>query len=283
VHARSEEIVMTENPGSLLTVAFQAAATASEILRASPPRAFAEKSGWDLGVELAVDCAIRSRLAAETPDIGFLGEAEEQAGTPGAEWAWALGPIDVTSDFARSVPLCAVSLALLHRGQPVLGVIDAPFLQKRYHAVEGQGAYLGGKRLVAGPEAGLRDAIVAIGEYPVGHDSDRGSQLRLAARVQLAPLVHRVRMLGTAVLDLAWVAEGQRDASITLGHRPWGIAAGVIIAREAGATVVEYGGPHDVGSAVAVAVAVAGPSGLVGELGPLVQAIDTTQLAMNGT
>jgi myo-inositol-1(or 4)-monophosphatase len=85
-------------------------------------------------------------------------------------------------------------------------------------------------------------------------------------------------MLGTTVLDLAWVAEGQRDASITLGYRPWGIAAGVIIAREAGATVVEYGGPHDVGSAVAVA----GPSALVGELGPLVQAIDTTQLAMNG-
>src|SRR3984957_17782166 len=105
---------MRENPGSLLTVAFQAAATASEILRASPPRAFAEKSGWDLGVELAVELAIRSRLAAETPDIGFLGGAEERAGAPGAEWAWALGPIDVTSDFARSVPLCAVSLALPH-------------------------------------------------------------------------------------------------------------------------------------------------------------------------
>ena len=121
---------------------------------------------------------------------------------------------------------------------------------------------------------------MAIGEYPVGQDSDRGSQLRLAARVRLAPLVHRVRMLGTAVLDLAWVAEGQRDASITLGYRPWGIAAGVVIAREAGATVVEYGGPHDVGSAVTVAVA--GPSALVGELGPLVQAIDPTPLAMNG-
>jgi myo-inositol-1(or 4)-monophosphatase len=273
-----EGIVMTENPGSLLTVAFQAAATASEILRASPPRAFAAKSGWDLGVELAVDCATRSRLAAETPHIGFLGEAEERAGTPGAEWAWALGPIDCTSDFARSVPLCAVSLALLHHGHPVLGVIDAPFLQKRYHAVEGQGAYLADQRLVAGPPADLRDAIVAIGEYPVGHACDRGSQLRLAARVQLAPLVHRVRMLGTAVLDLAWVAEGQRDASITFGYRPWGIAAGVIIAREAGATVVEYGGPNDLGSAVAIA----GPSALVGELGPLVQAIDTTRLAMNG-
>jgi myo-inositol-1(or 4)-monophosphatase len=271
---------MTENPGSLLPVAIQATATASEIIRTSPPRAFAERTGWNLGVELAVECAIRSRLAAETPDIGFLGDEEERAGRPGAEWEWALGPIDFTSDFARSVPLCAVSLALLHHGHPVLGVIDAPFLEKRYHAAEGRGAYLGDKRLVTGGAADLHDAIVAIGEYPVGKNSDRGSQLRLAARVQLAPRVHRIRMLGTAVLDLAWVAEGQRDASVTLGHQPWGIAAGVIIAREAGATVIENGvGPHDFGSAATIA----GPIPLVADLGSLMQAIGTAHHAMNGT
>jgi myo-inositol-1(or 4)-monophosphatase len=268
---------MRENPGSLLPVAFQATATASEIIRTGLPRVFAEKTGWDLGVELAVEGAIRSRLAAETPDIGFLGEEEERTGKPGAEWAWALGPIDFTSDFARSIPLCAVSLALLHHGHPVLGVIDAPFLEKRYHAVEGQGAYLADKRLAIGAAPDLSDAIVAIGEYPVGKDSDRTSQLRLAAREQLASRVHRVRMLGTAVLDLAWVAEGQRDASVTLGHRPWGIAAGVIIAREAGATVVEDESPDACDSAATIA----GPLQLIAELGPLVAAIDTAPLAMN--
>jgi myo-inositol-1(or 4)-monophosphatase len=270
---------MRENPGSLLPVALQATATGSQIIRASPPRTFAEKTGWDVGVELAVESAIRSRLAAETPEIGFLGQDEERTGEPGAEWAWALGPIDFTSDFARSVPLCAVSLALLHHGHPVLGVIDAPFLDKRYHAVEGRGAYLGDRRLVTSAAPDLRDAIVAIGEYPVGKDSDRRSQLRLAARVQLAPRVHRVRMLGTAVLDLAWVAEGQRDASVTVGHQPWGIAAGVIIAREAGATVVENDSPDICGPAATIA----GPLTLIAELDPLIQAIDTDHLAMNGT
>lgn len=269
---------MTENPGSLLPVAFQAAATASEIIRISPPRAFAEKTGWDVGVELAVEGAIRSRLAAETPAIGFLGEESERAGQPGAEWAWALGPIDFTSDFARSIPLSAVSLALLHHGHPVLGVIDAPFLGKRYHAVEGRGAYLGDRRLVIHSAADLRDAVVAIGEYPAGDASDRRSQLRLATAVQLTPSVHRVRMLGTAALDLAWVAEGQRDASVALGHQPWGIAAGVIIAREAGATVVESGGGHDFGPAATIA----GPAPLVARLSPLIQAVDTTRCAMNG-
>lgn len=277
---------MTENPGSLLPVALQAAATASEIIRISPPRAFVAKTGWDVGVELAVECAVRSRLAAETPAIGFLGaESEraesERAGRPAAEWAWALGPIDYTSDFARSVPLSAVTLALLHHGHPVLGVIDAPFLQKRYHAVEGRGAYLGDRRLVSHSPAELRDAVIAIGEYPAGHASDRRSQLRLAAAVQLTPRVHRVRMLGTAVLDLAWVAEGQRDASVALGHQQWGIAAGVIIAREAGATVVEDGSGDDSGAGPAATIAGSAP--LIAQLSPLIHAVDSTQCAMNGT
>lgn len=272
---------MTEDPGSLLPVALQAAATATEIIRTSPPRVYVEKTGrdWVSGVELAVEWAIRGRLAAETPDIGFLSEEEERTGKPGAEWVWALGPVDFTSDFARSIPLCAVSLALLHHGHPVLGVIDAPFLAKRYHAVEGHGAYLGGKRLAASTVADLRDAIVAIGDYAVDKNSDRRNQLRLAASVKLAPRVHRVRMLGTAVLDLAWVAEGQRDASVSLGHQPWGIAAGVIIAREAGATVVQNGSPRDFDPAATIA----GPSPLIAELGPLIAAVDAAHLAMNGS
>lgn len=268
---------MTENPGSLLPVAFAAAATASEIIRTNPPRAFAEKTGWDLGVELAAECAIRSRLAAETPDIGFLGAEAAGAEQPGAEWAWALGPIGFTPDFARSIPLSTVSLALLHHGHPVLGVIDAPFLEKRYHAAEGRGAYLGDRRLLIAAPAELRDAVVAIDEYPAGHDPDGRSQLsRLGlAAAELTPRVRRVRVHGSAVLDLAWVAEGQRDASVALGHQPWSIAAGVIITREAGATVVENGSPHDFD----LATAIAAPPLLIAQLSPLLQAIDTARCA----
>ena len=266
--------MMTVNPGSLLPVAFAAAATASEIIRTNPPRALAEKTGWNLGVELAAELAIRGRLAAETPDIGFLGAEAAGADRPGAEWAWGLGPIGLTSDFARSIPLSTVSLALLHHGHPVLGVIDAPFLEKRYHAVEGRGAYLGDRRLVIAAAADLRDAVVAIDEYPAGNDPDDRSRLRLAA-AELTPRVRRVRLLGSAVLDLAWVAEGQRDASVALGHQPWGIAAGVIIAREAGATVVENGGAHDSGPATAIAA----PPPLTAQLSPLLQAIDAARCA----
>jgi myo-inositol-1(or 4)-monophosphatase len=271
---------MTDDPGSLLPVAFRAIATASEIIRTHPLRAITEKSDRDFvsDVDLAVERAVRADLGAETPDIGFLGEEEGRSGKPGAEWLWTLDPIDGTSNFTHGIPLCAVSLALLHHGHPVLGVIEAPFLGERYHAAEGHGAYLGTKRLTAGSATDLRDAIVAIGDYAVGKDADRKNQLRLAATLQLVPRVHRIRMLGTAALDLAWVAGGRLDASVTLGNKPWDTAAGVIIAREAGAMVVDKNGnQHDFTSAATIAASPA----LVSRLIPLLQAIDSDYHPMN--
>jgi beta-phosphoglucomutase-like phosphatase (HAD superfamily) len=157
-------------------------------------------------------------------------------------------------------------------------VIEAPFLGERYHAIEGQGAYLGGKRLAASNVTELRDAIVAIGDYAVGKDADRENQLRLAATLQLVPRVHRIRMLGTAALDLAWVAAGRLDASVTLGNKPWDTAAGVIIAREAGAVVTDKdGSPHDFNSAATIA---ASPP-LISQLIPLLQAVDSDHHPMN--
>jgi myo-inositol-1(or 4)-monophosphatase len=236
-------------------------------------REVTEKSDRDLvsDVDLAVERAIRAHLETETPEIGFLGEEEGRTGTPGAEWTWTIDPIDGTSNFAHGIPLCAVSLALLHHGNPVLGVIDAPFLNDRHHAIEGRGAYRGTRRLSASTVTELRDAIVAFGDYAVGKDADRKNQLRIAATLQLAPRVHRIRMLGTAALDLAWVADGRLDASVTLANKPWDIAAGVIIAREAGATVVDKdGSPHNLHSTATIAA----PAPLLAHLIPLLQAID---------
>ena len=264
---------MTADPGSLLPVALQAVATASEIARTRRPATVTEKSDRDLvsDVDLAIERAVRARLEVDTPDIGFLGEEEGQTGRPEAEWIWTLDPIDGTSNFAHGIPLCATSLALLHHGHPVLGVIDAPFLGQRYHAVEGYGSYAGTTRLVASKTAELRDAIVAIGDYAVGENADEKNQLRLAATLQLAPRVHRLRMLGTAALDLAWVADGRLDASVTLSNKPWDTAAGVIIAREAGAEVVDMNGTqHDFTSAATIAA----PDPLIGLLISLIEAVD---------
>jgi myo-inositol-1(or 4)-monophosphatase len=265
----------TPDPRSLLPVALEAIATASDLMRTQRPASLTEKDDRDLvsDVDVTIERAVRARLQAATPGIGFLGEEEGQSGATGSGWLWTLDPIDGTSNFAHGIPLCAASLALLHDGRPVLAVIDAPFLGQRYHAVEGHGAYHGPQRLAVSTTSHLREAIVAVGDYATGHGADRKNQSHLATTYQLTPRVHRIRMLGTAALDLAWVAAGYLDASITLSNQPWDTAAGVLLAREAGATVVDANGdPHQFTSAATIAAAPA----LTSELIRLIRAADIT-------
>ena len=265
---------MTPDPGSLLPVALQAVTAASELMRTRRPTMVTEKSDRDLvsDVDLAIERAVRARLQDATPRIGFLGEEEGRSGDPASGWLWTLDPIDGTSNFAHAIPLCACSLALLHDGRPVLAVIDAPFLGQRYHAIEGHGAYHGTAPLAVSTTTRLRDAIVAIGDYATGHGADRKNEAHLATTIQLAPRVHRIRMLGTAALDLAWVAAGHLDASITLANNPWDTAAGVLLAREAGATVTDTDGqPHALHSAATIAA----PAPLIHQLTALIRATGT--------
>src|SRR5690349_2393964 len=161
---------MTPDPGSLLPVAFQAAEIAADMMRTRRPTSLTEKHDRDLvsDVDLAIERQVRAHLAAATPGIGFLGEEEGESGAPASGWLWTLDPIDGTSNFAHRIPLCATSLALLHNGRPLLGVIDAPFLGLRYHALDGHGAYAGDARMAASSTNRLKDAVVAVGDYATG-------------------------------------------------------------------------------------------------------------------
>jgi myo-inositol-1(or 4)-monophosphatase len=262
---------VSPDPGSLLPVAFQAAEIAADLMRTRRPASLTEKHDRDLvsDVDLAIERQIRAHLADATPGIGFLGEEEGRSGSHTSGWLWTLDPIDGTSNYAHGIPLCAASLALLHDGRPVLAVIDAPFLGQRYHAVEGHGAYASDTRLSVSATGQLRDAIIAVGDYATGPSAGHKNEQRLAVTVHLTPRVHRIRMLGTAALDLAWVAAGQLDASITLANDPWDTAAGVLLVREAGGTVVDTDGNNH---AFDSAATIAGPHTLISQLLPLLQA-----------
>jgi myo-inositol-1(or 4)-monophosphatase len=247
---------VTADLGELMSIALTAADTARRIVHASGPAVITEKADRDLvsDIDVAIEREVRGYLRKATPDIEFLGEEEGGNGDPGTGWRWVLDPIDGTSNFAHGIPLCATSLALVHDGHSVLGVIDAPFLAQRYHAVEDGGAWNGDRRLSIRTTTSLRDAIVAIGDYATGHDPDRQNHAQLAVTSRLIPRVQRIRMLGTAAIDLAWLAEGRLDASITLTNPPWDMAAGVIIAREAGAMVVDNdGSSHTLRSSATIA------------------------------
>ncbi|CNF21479.1 inositol-1-monophosphatase [Mycobacterium tuberculosis] len=235
---------MTDAPAALLPVALQAAEIASDLVRTRVPGLLTAKGDRDMAseVDYAVERAVRDFLKERTPDIAILGEEEGITGDTTGELLWAIDPVDGTANFVRSIPLCGISIGLIQRGRPVVGVIDLPFLGTRYHAAQHTGAYLGDRRIQASMTTDLKDAIVAIGDYAVGEGAEAKNRQRIALTERLAANVQRVRMFGSVAIDLAWVAEGKLDASITLSNKPWDMAAGVIIAREAGAGVTDHDG-----------------------------------------
>jgi len=178
-----------------------------------------------------------------TPEVGFLGEEEGNAPGDG-ELRWVLDPIDGTANFVKGIPLYSISLALINDTEPLLGVIDVPGEGRRYSAAAGSGAYCGGARIRVRPTARLADAIVAIGDYAVGERAEVRNQVRLAVTRRLAERALRVRMVGSAAIDLAGLAHGRTDAAIMFGNKPWDTAAGVILVREASRLVVDADGDH---------------------------------------
>jgi myo-inositol-1(or 4)-monophosphatase len=229
---------------TLLAIAEQAVDLAQSIVTTHRPADVRTKTDRDTvtDVDLRIEQEVRAFLAKQVPEIGFLGEEEgrHEATRPGA--FWVLDPIDGTSNFVHGIPLNAVSLAFVVDEESHVGVIDTPFLDGRYTATKGGGAFVNGSRIKASATEGLADAIVSIGDYAVGPGSEPKNQRRFRITQLLAERVERVRMFGSAAIDLAWLAEGRTDASIMLSNKPWDTAAGVLLAREAGADVVNASG-----------------------------------------
>ncbi|SLH41312.1 inositol monophosphatase [Mycobacteroides abscessus subsp. massiliense] len=261
--------------------AMDATQAAVELLTSGPPNHVVLKGDRDVvtDVDIQIQAQITAVLAAATPEIGVLGEEDRAAaGDRAAEWIWVLDPIDGTSNFAHGLPLCAISLALVHCGKPVVGVIRAPMLDRTYYAVQGSGAWCNGRAIRAGSSTQLGQAIVSLGDYAVGTGARAQNRWRLALTASLAAHVERIRMFGSAALDLAFVAEGIIDACIIVGHKPWDAAAGVVIAAEAGARVTDSRGqPFQLDSTSTVAAA----SAMAQDLLTLIDGVDIEETLLS--
>ena len=199
-------------------------------------------------VDLHIELAIKSSLAEATPDIPFLGE-EGGGEQDSARACWVLDPIDGTINFARGNALCTISLALLIAGEPILGIVEAPFLGERFIARRGEGAYLNGHPIAICEVPGLREAIIGVADFKVGVGSEEENRVHLAVLARLARESLRVRMLGSAALDLAWLACGRLNATLMLSNLPWDVTAGLLLVREAGGVSYDWdGSPHSAGS-----------------------------------
>jgi myo-inositol-1(or 4)-monophosphatase len=199
--------------------------------------------GFATVVDIEIEELVRAHLRDRTPDIPFLGE-EEGGGGLMSDAIWVLDPIDGTANYADGSPICSISLALVRRGRPVLGVVHAPLIGERFVAVEGEGAFLNGHRIeVAAREVG--DPLMALSDFAFGRKHRDTNRLRFAVIEELVRRSMRLRIHGSVALDLAWLAAGRMSATIALSNLPWDVSAGVLLVREAGGEVFDADGtPH---------------------------------------
>lgn len=172
-------------------------------------------------LDLDLERLIRDRIAADYPDDGLTGEEYAAAGGRGPR-RWCIDPIDGTGNLVHGLPLWAVSIGLLDAGIPVLGVIALPPLDEFFWATKGGGAWRDGQPI----EAHEADAF---------HSHDNVGVATNALRVlDLRTVPGRIRDLGSACTELAFVSCGRLRASIFQGEQAHDLAAGAVIASEAG-------------------------------------------------
>jgi myo-inositol-1(or 4)-monophosphatase len=201
----------------------------------------------DLVTEADIECdrLIRARLAAAFPDHDLLTE-EEGTLDRGSEYRWIVDPIDGTINYARGIPLWGNSVALTHLGETLCGAIYLPVFDEMYTVSRGGGAFLNGAPIRVSGETDLSAAALSHGDFNVGDDTVRGrlndeNSLALARAV---PAVQRIKSLGSAVVEGAYVATGRLDAYWMTYLRPWDVAVTTLLVTEAGGRVTDLsGGP----------------------------------------
>ncbi len=250
--------MITEHDGRhLLGIACDAVNQASELVRTRSPGTLTKKGDRDLTseVDLAVEKLVRNFLHVKTPEAAFLGE-EEGTVVVSNDFLWILDPVDGTINLVHGLPLSAVSLSLVRNGIVQAAVIDLPFIRTRYTALRGYGSYANAKRIHVSRTTTLNTALISLDQYTFNDsNADHENRARLRLAEHLACKAQRVRMFGTSAVELAWMAEGRLDACVMLGNKPWDTSAGVLIAREAGARVLDQDGTdHSWNSAATIAV-----------------------------
>ncbi|GAB2984229.1 inositol monophosphatase family protein [Saccharothrix stipae] len=236
---------MKRSLDQLTEIARQAVNIGNKRIRTTRPQIVTEKADRDTftEVDIKIEREIRAYLGEVTPDVGFEGEEEGFSYRNNDNgYYWALDPIDGTSNFVHGIPLCAVQIALIQSGIAVVAAISMPYMNLHYWAAQGLGAFANGTSIKVSNRASLNQAIVSIGDYATGVQADKKNARRIAVTAALASKVERIRMLGSAAHDLAWVADGRLDAAVILSNNTLDIAPGVLLAREAGAIAMDTTG-----------------------------------------
>lgn len=233
-----------QNLSSELSIALEAARAGAEVIRqrygdSSNARVKGEAQGLVTDTDLAAEQAIFEVLKKHSSYNILSEESGLLRNEPGKKWV--VDPLDGTSNFARGIPLFAVSIGLMEGNDFLAGVIIDPILQNEYYAEKGGGAFLNGKKItLPALQPDFTPCIFLNHSYS---ETDRNHFIQLAKQFAVP---YDTLKFGTTALELCYLATGSADAFICSGDSLWDFAAGVVIATEAGAVFSDWqGNPWD--------------------------------------
>ena len=173
------------------------------------------------------------------PEAGFITEEGTVEQSQEHEYNWIIDPLDGTTNFLHGLPLYAISIGLTRKGNVILGVIYDICQRECYHAVENGAAYCNDKVIKVSPIPSLSESLLATG-FPYYHFDKRDDYLDIIK--EFLNETHGIRRLGSAAMDLAYVACGRLEGFFEYNLHPWDIAAGTLIVQQAGGTVTDFKG-----------------------------------------
>lgn len=179
-----------------------------------------------------------SRLAEILPEAGFITE-EKTIEKTGDTFQWVVDPLDGTTNFIHGIPCYSISIALLKNNVPVLGVVHELNLDECFYSWEGVPAYLNGKPINVSETSDVEGALIATG-FPYHDYKDLEKYLNVFRYFLLH--THGIRRLGSAAVDLAYVACGRFECFYEYGLNPWDVAAGAYIVKNAGGKLFDFSG-----------------------------------------
>lgn len=188
--------------------------------------------------DFACDQLIRNYITNKFPSHNLITEELDAVETT-SEYTWYVDPIDGTINYSRKMPIWGISIGVADRDGLLAGVIYLPALEECYEALRGAGALCNGQTISVSNTDQLRQTFLTTGDFNCGDTQQMGGNNRdkLALREIGASHLQRVKCLGSAALELAYVAAGKMDAAAYIGYYSWDIAAGALLVKEAGGQV----------------------------------------------
>lgn len=227
----------------ILNIAINAAHIAGDLMRqefhkvASIPVTQKARHDYVTEIDRSSEEQIVREIKRYHPDHAFLGEEGGEHGD--SEYVWIIDPLDGTSNYLHGIPHFGISIALQVKGRTEHAIVYDPMRDEMFSASRGSGAHLNNTRIRVSARNSLDSAILATA-FPFRQRGMMGVYTGIFSEVYRK--IEDIRRNGAAALDLAWVAAGRMDAFFEIGLKPWDVAAGALIVREAGGVVTDFDG-----------------------------------------